>query len=218
MNVIVDYSIPAPQFLLGRAIQNAPALEIELERMVPTGATAIPYFWVLDGDREQFERVLDREPGLTEYEDVDELDDRTLYRAEWNPTDETFVRALIEHDAVLQQGRGDAESWEFRIRFPDSETASAFRTACRDAGIDVTVKRLYQPTEYPDTTPQMTDAQRRMIERAYHEGYFDVPRKVTLTELAAQLDISDQAVNERLRRGLQSLIEATLEAPPAESD
>lgn len=58
----------------------------------------------------------------------------------------------------------------------------------------------------------MTDPQRELVEYAYDEGYFNVPRAVTLAELGDRLGISDQAVNERLRRGLQTLIASTLKS------
>jgi predicted DNA binding protein len=36
------------------------------------------------------------------------------------------------------------------------------------------------------------------------EGYFDVPCRVTMADLAAEFDISNQAASERLRRGLSN--------------
>lgn len=218
MSIIVEYSIPASKFLLGRALKAAPDLEIELEQVIPTGGSAIPYFWVLDDNRDQFEAALDREPGLSEYEAVDELDDQTLYRAEWDLTADTFVRVIVDHDVVLQQSSGDADSWEFQLRFPDAETLSSFRDAYREADVDATVERLYHSAEYSDSLAPLTEAQRTVLERAYEAGYFEVPRQITLDELASRMDLSDQAVNERLRRGLHALLGSTLEPTTAEKE
>ncbi len=212
MSIIVDYEIPASQFLLGETLQRVPGIEIELDRMVPVGTTAIPYFWLTNDERERFERVLDRESDLSG-EVVDELDGRTLYRTSWDAVDKPFLEALLSCDAVLLRGNGDADSWEVRLRFPDSESLSAFHSTCRDAGVDVRVERLYHDGGAPSTGSLMTESQRELVERAYDEGYFDIPRQVTLEGLAEQLDISDQAVSERLRRGLEALVETTVKSP-----
>lgn len=213
MTVIVTFSLPASQFVLGKALQEAPTLEVELEQMIPTGVATIPYFWVSGDDREPFDAVLAREPELASFEVIDELDGRWLYRAEWEPSIDTFVQAIVTHEAVLQKAGGDDDSWEFQLRFTDSHQLSEFHTACKDAGIDVDIEALYnpvQPTHRVDRS--MTDSQRRLVEHAYDEGYFKVPRRITLVELGEQLGISDQAVNERLRRGLQALIASTLKS------
>lgn len=41
-------------------------------------------------------------------------------------------------------------------------------------------------------------------------GYYDIPRGCTTKELADELGISDQAVTERLRRAIGSLVRHTL--------
>jgi hypothetical protein len=213
MSVIAEFSIPAEDFILGKALQQTAGLAVELEKMIPTGNTEIPYFWVLGERTEAFDTVLDREPEISSFDVVDEIDSRRLYRAEWNSTADTFVQAIGKHDAVLQEASGDATSWTFQIRFPDSHVLSEFHTYCRERDIRLSVDSLYNPIE-PAAVDlrEMTEAQRSLVERAYDEGFFDVPRKITLAEIADDLGLSDQAVNERLRRGLKALVGATLKS------
>lgn len=45
---------------------------------------------------------------------------------------------------------------------------------------------------------------------ALERGYFDVPRQVNLTGLAEEMDVSDTAVSQRIRRGITGLLMATL--------
>lgn len=219
MSVIAEFSIPAEDFVLGRALRETEGLAVELEKMIPTGNATIPYFWVTGEGNEAFDRVLEREPELTSFKVVDEIDDRVLYRAKWDTSRNTFVQAIDEHDAVLQEAGGDAEAWEFQLRFPDSHQLPEFHTACQDRGIDLRVESLYNPIE-PNVvhTRELTEAQRNLIEHAYDAGYFEVPRRTTLVEIAEELDISDQSVNERLRRGLSGLIGATLKSDTSRED
>jgi len=211
VSVIVEFSIRGEDFILGRALQETSGLSVELEKMIPTGDASIPYFWVIGQEKVDFERVLEREIELSEFEVIDELADRWLYRATWDPSVDTFVQTLVEYDVVLQQADGDAESWLFQLRFPDSQQLSEFHTDCREQDIDLTVESLYNPIEPASVEMRdLTESQRSLIERVHDAGYFEVPREVTLVEVAEELDISDQAVNERLRRGLSTLIEATV--------
>lgn len=215
MSVISEFSIPADEFVLGKALQETSGLAVELDQMIPTGQAAIPYFWVVGDDRSTFDAVLREAPELADFEAVDDLDDRTLYRAEWTGTENTFLQTIVSHNAALLEANGSADAWTFELRFPDSHALSEFHTSCRDQGFDITVESLYNPIEPPhETIQQVTESQRNLIQRAYEEGYFEIPRQITLAELGEDLGISGQSVNERLRRGLSNLIAATMESDP----
>jgi predicted DNA-binding protein YlxM (UPF0122 family) len=51
---------------------------------------------------------------------------------------------------------------------------------------------------------------------AVRNGYYSIPRQVSTQELADTLEISDQAVTERLRRAIETLVENTIIAMEAE--
>jgi len=54
------------------------------------------------------------------------------------------------------------------------------------------------------------------MEKALELGYFETPRQITLKDLAAEMDISHQALSERLRRGMRSVAAAIVSADPDE--
>ena len=56
----------------------------------------------------------------------------------------------------------------------------------------------------------LTDEQYEALTMACETGSVDVPRATDLDELAAELDISHQALSERFRRGTEMLIEEAL--------
>jgi hypothetical protein len=45
---------------------------------------------------------------------------------------------------------------------------------------------------------------------AFNAGYYTVPREITLSDLAGEMDVSHQSLSERLRRGHYTRIEDTL--------
>lgn len=44
------------------------------------------------------------------------------------------------------------------------------------------------------------------VEMAWEAGYYDVPRKVTLVDLAERADISDQVACRKLRDGIRKIL------------
>ena len=51
----------------------------------------------------------------------------------------------------------------------------------------------------------------RALVAAFEAGYYNIPRDVTLEELADELGISHQALSERFRRAYEGLITAELD-------
>ncbi|AHG01927.1 bacterio-opsin activator (plasmid) [Halostagnicola larsenii XH-48] len=54
---------------------------------------------------------------------------------------------------------------------------------------------------------KLTDEQLAVLEIAYNRGYFHVPREMSATELADELDVAQSTVSERLRTAERTLLE-----------
>jgi len=78
------------------------------------------------------------------------------------------------------------------------------------SNVEVTDVRM---TADADPDSLLTTEQHRAIGTAFEEGYFDVPRRVRLADLAERLGTSTSALSETLRRGLYRLVEAHLTVP-----
>lgn len=62
MSVIAELQIAGDDFALGRTLEAVSGMAIELESMVPLGGRPVPFFWVHDTNREEFEaNLVDRE-------------------------------------------------------------------------------------------------------------------------------------------------------------
>lgn len=63
----------------------------------------------------------------------------------------------------------------------------------------------------PDTGPaDLTDRERRLLLCAVRQGYFAVPRRTTLVELAEANGMSDREASRRLRRSLDAVLRTAL--------
>lgn len=136
-------------------------------------------------------------------ESVGRVGDRVLYRTTWEPGPDSLLATVADHDGeVVDVAAGDA--WTLRVRFPDDDAVPAFRADCEARGIDLGDVVVFGPTAGL-TEDALTSAQLEVLALALEAGYFEVPRDATLADLADELDVSDQAVSERLRRGLRRL-------------
>jgi predicted DNA binding protein len=76
----------------------------------------------------------------------------------------------------------------------------------------VHINRIYTFTEETDRRRQfgLSSEQREALVLALRRGYFTSPSEVSLDELADELDITKQAVSDRIRRGNEKVLKTTL--------
>ncbi|WP_049998708.1 helix-turn-helix domain-containing protein [Halococcus sediminicola] len=219
MSAIVDVTVPATDFELGRSLQSTnDGARFELERMVPTTDRIIPFFWVHDTDFEALDAHLADDENILSVALLDDFDGQALFRIEWPADINGFVKATRDHEAAILDAVGTADRWEFQLRFPDSADISAFRADCERAGVTLDLKRLYHPDEPDVEASGLTPVQRETLLTALEEGHFAIPRRITTEELADRMAISDQAVSERLRRGQTTVFTSLLLADATADD
>jgi len=213
MSVIAEISIPATEFELGRIMDLSESETVELESVVPTSERAVPFFWVYDADFETFERAVTENGTVDELAKIDTYEDRGLYTFDWSVENDAVFRAARSVDAYILNATGTDESWRFELRFPSHDALSTFQERCRVNDVGFEVLRVYNPSK-PDVGPWfgLTERQREAIVLAVEQGYYDIPRGCTTVELGERLGISDQAVTERLRRAIVTLVENTIVA------
>lgn len=119
---------------------------------------------------------------------------------------------MVETNATILEAHY-REHWLFRSRFDDHESLSAFSEYCQIHDIMLDVRRVHTLTteELEEEPFDLTDEQHETIELAVAKGYFAVPRRATLSDLAGELGVSQQAVSERLRRGTDKVMRTVVD-------
>jgi predicted DNA binding protein len=110
---------------------------------------------------------------------------------------------LLERGGVVEQALATPHGWRLTVLFPDHQRLQEYWAVCRERGHTVRVGRLGEPEDDGDV---LTAPQEDVLRLAKEYSYFSIPRGAELSELASHLGISEQAVSERLRRGIDRLI------------
>lgn len=205
MAVIVEFTVDRKEFALGQALRG---MDVELEQIVPTSNTVIPFFWASDGDPDTLERNVEESTYIEDLEPLETVEDQTLYRVAWTGEYEDLVDGIVRSDGTILQSHTVDGTWVFRLRFPDHEFLTAFYDFCTDHDIAINIERVYTLTEQTPRrrTFQLTPEQREALVLAYERGYFETPRATSLADLAEELGISSQALSDRIRRGNEKIL------------
>jgi len=212
MGTIIDATVSADQFALQKTFDRMPETEFETAPIVANdGEYALPFVWASGPDMEGLHETLQDDPSTSDVTRLVEQDEKSLYRIRW----QTRIR-LIVHILELEHGRllnacGQNGQWNLRVLFPSHDSVSEIYEICQDYGIDLKIHQVKGIAQSIDRSgSDLTDKQQEALSAAIDSEYYHIPRERSLEELAADLDISHQALSERLRRGHRTLIEQTL--------
>lgn len=211
MGTVVDATVRSGQFVLGDTFDRLPAAEFEaLPVGSPEAATVMPFLRVEAPASVALEAVLSAD-ATTETVELLSCDDRVrMFRISWRSPGPAVVGALVSN-GVLIKARGCKDRWSFRLLFTDRDDVSATIDACRERDVDLMISRVVGDTEAVSRDGDiLSEKQFQALSLAFDRGYFAVPRRITLENLADEVGVSHQALSERLRRGHQVVLSELL--------
>ena len=158
------------------------------------------------GPRESpsFAREIARHPDVLQVENLQEAGDAGVYRVTYRLP--RFLHTVREFGApprfpfVVQDG---TSRWTFVLR---ASSVGPFVEELRShvPGVEV---QTFRPPPGSRNPKGLTVRQREVFHRAMRDGYFDVPRRVTLTDLARRLGVSKSTLSESLAIAERKLLE-----------
>jgi len=84
VSVIVELSLPAKEFQLGRILSMEGNTKVTLETMVPLGDRSVPFFRLLGPEREGFKTQAQEHHSVSDVHVVNTHDNETLYALDWH--------------------------------------------------------------------------------------------------------------------------------------
>lgn len=212
MSVIAKVVVPATDLPSDGILVADGGSTAQLERVVCEGEQLMPYFWVEGDERASLIDGFRSECENASVVVVDERENQSLIRVEFPADGNSMFHLLVETDAQVLQATTRDSSWQLQLAFAAHEQFVEFYRWCIEQDIAIEVDRVHDPADSRTSSFEfaLTPTQRETLLTAFRRGYFDVPRDVNLMGLAEEFDISDTAVSQRLRRGIATLIAATL--------
>ncbi|MFD1600829.1 helix-turn-helix domain-containing protein [Halobellus rarus] len=217
METVVDATIPTDQFVLEETIERVPDVEFEFVRFaINDSACPVPFLWGSTSQPDRLDAALQNDSSTERVSCLSWDDGRGLYSIDWTERAACLIDGFDETGGSVLDVRGTSDRWMVQILFPDRSTASeAFQAWCDD-GINPSLSRVSNLSCRSDNMRGLSATQHSTIAEAFQRNYYNVPRGTTLAELATDLEVSHQALSERLRRGHSHLVERMLsESTPA---
>jgi predicted DNA binding protein len=207
-------TIPLAEIALSETARQLPDVYFYVEQTAMADTDDTLNLWIATDDPSAIDGALEDDPSVTDHERLKGNDDEYLYRVTL-AKEVRLVRELVHgYDGTITEVYGDADGWTLEVRFPDRERFSELDDEFEGFGIHPTYETIESIDDSEDEPMNvLTDSQRRSIELAVDRGYYQVPREVSLQELAREMDISHQALSERLRRAEKRLAEEKLTGP-----
>lgn len=208
--------------LLEETLEALPGMVLEVDNVRRVSDREVKLLcWARGREPSAFEAALESDSTVTGYTRLTEVEEGPLYRITLAERGERkwVYPVIVQNDIVVLNSTLTAEVQSLLARFPARDALVALRNACEENGIQFRLKHIYRE-EYAandggvDSRYGVTEAQREALLHALRAGYFDVPRGTKLETVAAELDISTQALSTRLRRGQTNLLLNTLALEP----
>lgn len=211
MSTIVKATVPAEQFALAETFDEVPAVEIDAVRLVTHGTEGVvPLLWAAKVDTGRVAAALEADDTTADVTLVSGRNHDSLFRMRWTAQVRFVTHVLVEEEGAIVSAHGRSDEWTFRVLFPERDAVASTYNTCLANDVDVDIERISHLDSPSSGGFHLTDEQLTTVRAALDSGYYAVPRETTLEELATQLDVSHQALSERLRRGHRTLIENVL--------
>lgn len=208
MSTIAEFRLPAEETALADTFEYVPEATVRLETAV---SRTLPGLWVHGADRERLEEGFAADPTVESATLLVRTDEAVLYDLELAADARRFCDELLAEGGSLLEARGSDGCWQVRMRFRDRDQLCRTHERLLEAGIRADVRRVTDRTDSTTSHARLTPEQREALAAAFEHGYFEIPRAVSMAELADELEISHQALSERLRRAYETLVDAALQ-------
>ncbi len=214
MSTIAELTVPARELALRETLEATDDLDVEIERVVAYDPDHVmPYVWFADDEAafDGLDDALADDPTVEAAERLTDLDDERLYRMHWVDDVTVILHLLTEERATVMDASVEGRQWRFRVLVPERESLSRTYDFATEQGLTIEVRKIHRLEDDRRGRYGLTDAQYETLVAALERGYYEIPRAVDMDALSDELDISHQALSERLRRAHLTLVEEAIE-------
>jgi len=193
---------------LGRFSAAHPEVQIRaLHWAAIDDATSVLDYWIAGLPGGTWTREIARNRDVSKVEALAETGEGGLYRVvqRMNPVVHLYRRLRLPLRFPMAVGAG-VIAWEVMCKKSELDAILEF---FRERKLTVAVSSVRRGL-FGNQPPILTPRQRELLSEAIRSGYFAVPRRITLTDLAKRLGRSKSSISESLAHIERRILEGTM--------
>lgn len=212
MGKVLELTIPPDQFALQETFGTIPDAEFEAVPVAAHGPCGgMPFISASSSNPERLDDAI-RADETTERVTIFSKDEgQSLYQISWQAQAQVVLDVFLQARGLVLSAHGVSDKWHMRLLFPTQAAVTNICEKWRKRGIEPSVQRVNSISgRLGHGGVELSKCQMESLVMAFELDYYDVPRGVSLDGLADELQVSHQALSERLRRGHRNLVRTTL--------
>ena len=179
------------------------------------GAGTVPdaggyLFTIQSADFDRFETALRRDSTIADFEQLTCVGSEAVYRFEYAAEATLFSPVIASVDGVSLDWTNEGTAWTVRVWLPNRAALATLWEYAVEHDIQCVIEQVHGYANPVGTDSGLTEDQQEALLLALEMGYFEEPREATLTDVAAELGISQPAAGGLLRRGMRRLLLGTI--------
>ncbi|MFC6723308.1 helix-turn-helix domain-containing protein [Halobium palmae] len=197
-----------PDIVLTATVAHDRSARVESVSEAGTDLTSGKFFFRIESaDFRRFEDGVRNDRTIGEFERVIETrDGEAIYSFEYMDEAKVLSPVVSAANGVILDMENDGVAWILTVWLPDRTELVHLWDYAQQHDVDIELLRVNEYASLGKTDAGLTDSQREALLVALESGYFEEPRNATLSEVAAELDISQPAADGLLRRGIKRLV------------
>ncbi|WP_129116719.1 helix-turn-helix domain-containing protein [Halegenticoccus tardaugens] len=213
--MFVDVTAPIGVLLPRQADSVLAGIRADVKSAVPVDSHLFAIVWISGNNIATGVTAFQKDPHVDHVDLITETEGEAIYQVTWGPELPVLVECLQDANGVIISAILIDDSWSLSLRFPNRHAASQFYENYDASDTPLSIRRIRsRELSHQDlgSDRRVTPKQHHVLTLALKSGYFEIPRRATLNDLASELDVSGQAVSECLRRGIaNSLVDSGAE-------
>jgi predicted DNA binding protein len=201
-----------PDIVLTETVTHDRSSKVKSVSEAGTDPTSGRFFYHIEStDFRRFEDGLRNDNTVGDFERVIETrDEEAIYSFEYTDEAKLLSPVIAAANGVILDMENDGSAWILTVWMPERTDLVHLWDYARGNDVDIELLRVNEYASLGRTDAGLTDSQREALLVAFETGYFEEPRNATLSEVAADLDISQPAASGLLRRGIKRLVISAL--------
>ncbi|MDY6819095.1 MAG: helix-turn-helix domain-containing protein [Halobacteriales archaeon] len=201
-----------PDIVLTQTVAHDRSSKVRSVSEAGTDPTSGKFFYHIESaDFARFEEGLRKDSTVGKSERVIETrDGAAIYSFEYTDEAKVLTPVVSAANGVILDMENEGRAWILTVWIPERTDLVQLWDYARQNDIDIELLRVNEYASLGSTDAGLTDSQRDALLVALDAGYFEEPRDATLSDVAAELDISQPAASGLLRRGIKRLIISAL--------